>query len=182
MSTLLVLSALLGVGQTAKAAGPVLPLVYVTTSDQGSANDIKGRQESVKDLRAALSGKKKHFVLVDQAERADFVVDVIERTLTVPKVVFAPMQPGVTGPTSTGPSRAVHLRVTIVRGASDPTEFTNKGTAIESRGGWNSAADDIAKQLDKWIVDHTKASLLTKPFAPSPFVDGVADVPRLPPA
>jgi hypothetical protein len=153
---LLVLSALLGVGQAVKAAAPALPLVYVTTSDQGDTDDVKGRQQSVKDLRAALSDKKKHFVVVDQEARADFVVQVLERSTTIPKVLFTPMQPGVAGPVMTGPSRAVHLRVTLVQGASDPTEFTNKGTAIESRGGWNSAADDIAKQIDKWIVDHAK--------------------------
>jgi hypothetical protein len=156
MSMLLVLSALLGVGQAVKAAAPALPLVYVTTSDQGDTDDVKGRQQSVKDLRAALSDKKKHFVVVDQEARADFVVQVLERSTTIPKVLFTPMQPGVAGPVMTGPSRAVHLRVTLVQGASDPTEFTNKGTAIESRGGWNSAADDIAKQIDKWIVDHAK--------------------------
>jgi hypothetical protein len=156
MSMLLVLSALLGVGQAVKAAAPALPLVYVTTSDQGDTDDVKGRQQSVKDLRAALSDKKKHLVVVDQEARADFVVQVLERSTTIPKVLFTPMQPGVAGPVMTGPSRAVHLRVTLVQGASDPTEFTNKGTAIESRGGWNSAADDIAKQIDKWIVDHAK--------------------------
>jgi hypothetical protein len=162
MSMLLVLSALLGIGQAAKAAAPALPLVYVTTSDQGDTDDVKGRQQSVKDLRAALSDKKKHLVVVDQEARADFVVHVLERTTTIPKVLFTPMQPGVAGPVMTGPSRAVHLRVTIVQGGSDPTEFTNKGTAIESRGGWNSAADDIAKQIDKWIVDHAKKKPQTK--------------------
>jgi len=157
MSILLVVSALLWAGQTTRAAPPALPLVCVTTSDQGGANDLKGRQESVKDLRAALADKKKHLVVVDQEDRADFVVTVIERTTTIPKILFTPMQPGVTGPASTGPSHAVHLRVTIVRGSGDPTEFTNKGTAVESRGGWASAADDLAKQIDKWIVDHAKA-------------------------
>jgi hypothetical protein len=156
MSILLVVSALLWAGQTTKPAAPALPLVWVTTSDQGGADDLKGRQASVKDLRAALADKKKHLVVVDQEDRADFVVTVIERTTTIPKILFTPMQPGVAGPVSSGPSRAVHLRVTIVRGSSDPTEFTNKGTAIESRGGWGFAADDIAKQIDKWLVDHAK--------------------------
>lgn len=156
MFMLLVVSALHLVGQASKPAAPALPLVFVTTSDQGGTQDVKGRQESVKDLRAALGDKKKHLVVVDHEDRADLVVQIIERTTTIPKVVFTPMQPGVTGPASTGPSRAVHLRVTIVRGSSDPVEFTNKGTAIESRGGWNAAADDIAKQIDKWIVDHAK--------------------------
>ena len=158
MSILLV-SALLWAGQTPKATAPALPLVCVTTSDQGGADDLKGRQASVKDLRAALADKKKHLVVVDQEDRADFVVDVKERTTTTPKILFTPMEPGVAGPVASGPSRAVHLRVTIVRGASDPEIFTNKGTAIESRGGWKLAADDIAKQIDKWIVDHPKAGL-----------------------
>ena len=129
----------------------------VTTSDQGDSDDVKGRQESVKDLRAALADKKKHLVVVDQEDRADFVVEVLERTTSVPRVLFTPMEPGVAGPVSTGPSRAVHLRVAVVRGSSDPVEFTNKSTAIESRGGWNTAADDLAKQIDKWIVERMKA-------------------------
>ena len=163
MSILLVVSALLWAGQTAKAV-PALPRVYVTMSDTGGADDVKGRQESVKDLRAALSDKKKHLAVVDEKDRADFVVQVMERTTTTPKVLFTPMQPGVAGPVMTGPSRAVHLRVTIVHGTSDPTEFTNKGTAIESRGGWNFAAADIAKQIDKWIVDHAKPPVLAAPL------------------
>jgi hypothetical protein len=157
MSILLVVSALLWAGQAPKATAPALPLVCVTTNDQGGADDLKGRQESVKDLRAALADKKKHLVVVDQEDRADFVVHVMERTTTTPRILFTPMEPGVAGPVSSGPSRAVHLRVTIVRGSSDPEEFTNKGTAIESRGGWRFAADDLAKQIDKWIVDHAKA-------------------------
>ena len=153
MFTLLVVSALLLAGQSTK---PALPLVCITTSDEGDASDVKGRQESVKDLRADLASKKKDLVVVDEKDRADFVVEVLERTTSVPRVLFTPMEPGVAGPVSTGPTRAVHLRVTIVRGSSDPVEFTNKSTAIESKGGWNSAADDVAQQIDKWIVQRMK--------------------------
>jgi hypothetical protein len=32
--------------------------------------------------------------------------------------------------------------------------FANKNSPLESNGGWKSAADDVAKQIDKWIVDH----------------------------
>ena len=63
MSILLVLSALLLVGQTSKAAAPgaTSRLRFINeVADQGGADDVKGRQESVKDLRAALSDKKKH--------------------------------------------------------------------------------------------------------------------------
>ena len=154
MFTLLVVSALLLASQSTK---PALPLVCITTSDDGDASDVKGRQESVKDLRTDLASKKKDLVVVDEKDRADFVVEVLERTTSVPRVLFTPMEPGVAGPVSTGPTRAVHLRVTIVRGSGDPVEFTNKSTAIESRGGWNSAADDVAKQIDKWIVERMKA-------------------------
>jgi hypothetical protein len=157
MSILLVVATLLWSGQAPQATAPALPLVWVTTSDQGTADDIKGREASVKDLRTALADNKKHLVVAEQEDRADFVVKVVERTTTIPKILFTPMQPGVAGPIASGPSHAVHLRVTIVQGSSDPVEFTNKGSAIESRGGWRSAADDIAKQIDKWIVEHAKA-------------------------
>jgi hypothetical protein len=55
----------------------------------------------------------------------------------------------------------VHLRVRLT--CSDgAVAFANKNTAIEQNSGWKSAADDIAKQVDKWIVDHSKQILATR--------------------
>ena len=84
----------------------------------------------------------------------------MERTGDVtPKVHYAPPQPGVAGPVPTGPSRAVHLRVTLVQGSSDPNGSSgNKGIGRSNRGragtyGWTTIT---VKQIDKRIVDHPK--------------------------
>jgi len=69
MFTLLVVSALLLASQSTK---PALPLVCITTSDEGDASDVKGRQESVKDSAGRLASKKKDLVVVDEKDRADF--------------------------------------------------------------------------------------------------------------
>jgi hypothetical protein len=124
-----------------------LPRVYVSTDPAGDKNDLRDRQQSVKDLRGALASKKKTLVVSDSEERSDITVEVIDRATTVPKVRIGVAPPG-------GPARAVHLRVRLTRGSEDPVEFTNTNTVIETSGGWTAAADDIAKQIEKWIAGH----------------------------
>src|SRR6185295_3237387 len=101
-----------------------LPRVYVSTSERGEGSELANRQQSVKDLRKALAGKKKTLTLSDDEERSDITVEVMERTTTVPRVRFGP-------PSRGGPSRAAHLRVKLTRGNDDPIQFTNKNTAFE---------------------------------------------------
>ena len=137
--------------------------VYAHTDDAGDVPARDARRESLKDLRTALTGKKKDLILVNTEDEADVLVEVVDRTTTIPKVVFGPVtsssQPS-SGMSAASPVRAVHLRVTLTyRG--DPVIFTNKAALLESTGGWRSAADDIAKQVDKWIVDH-RAEILAK--------------------
>jgi hypothetical protein len=141
--------AALPAGQT---PAPALPRVYITTAVRGAEADLRDRQQSVKDLRSALAGKKKDLVLVD-TDDADYIIDVVDRSFTVPKIAFMPPprpgQPGI----DASPARAVHLRVALRHGTDDPIDFTNKSTYLESGGGWKAAADEIAKQIDKWLVD-----------------------------
>jgi hypothetical protein len=47
--------------------------------------------------------------------------------------------------------RVVRLKVQVTRG-DDKTEFTNKNTPFENNNGWESAADDVAKQIEKWML------------------------------
>jgi len=124
-----------------------LPRVYVSTSERGEGSELANRQQSVKDLKKALSGKKKTLTLSDDEERSDITVEVMDRTTSVPRVRFGP-------PSRGGPSRAAHLRVKLTRGNNDPIQFTNKNTAFEDTGGWEAAAEDIAKQIEKWIFGH----------------------------
>ena len=124
-----------------------LPRVYVSTSERGEGSELANRQQSVKDLRKALAGKKKTLTLSDDEERSDITVEVMDRTTSVPRVRFGP-------PSRGGPSRAAHLRVKLTRGNDDPIQFTNKNTVFEDTGGWEAAAEDIAKQIEKWIFGH----------------------------
>jgi hypothetical protein len=39
----------------------------------------------------------------------------------------------------------------------DPSEITNKNRPNETASGWKSAADDVAKQIEKWIADRREA-------------------------
>jgi hypothetical protein len=124
-----------------------LPRVFVTTSERGEGAELANRRQSVKDLRAALAGKKKTLTLTEDEDRADITIEVMDRTTSVPRVRIGLASPG-------GPSRAARLRVKLTRGNDDPVEFTNKNTAFEDLRGWESAADDIAKQIEKWIFGH----------------------------
>jgi hypothetical protein len=145
-----------GQAPTGQAPAPARVVrVFVHTDDLGDAPELAGRRDSVKDLRDALAGKKKTVAIVSERDRADVVVEVVDRAVTIPKVVFG-VAPAA-GPAGTGPARpakAVHLRVKLAYGEKDELPFANKNAPIESSGGWKAAAEDIAKQLDKWIAAH----------------------------
>jgi hypothetical protein len=142
-------------------APPQLVRVCVVTDDLGDAPELAGRRESVKDLRKALADKKKTVTIVSEKDRADIVVEVVDRAVTIPKFVFGGGGPA-SGPTGAGPARpakAVHLRVKLTYGEKGELPFTNKNAPIESSGGWQAAAEDISKQLDKWIAAHREELL-----------------------
>ena len=140
--------------QTSQAAqtNPGLIRVIVHTDDGGDPAERAARRESVKDLTDALADRKKTIAIVTDEDLADLAIEVLDRSLTVPRVVFGvgarPGQP----PGGTAPMRAVVLRVELTW-ASEPFEFRNKNTVAETRPGWKSAADDLAKQIDKWIAE-----------------------------
>jgi hypothetical protein len=127
---------------------PALPRVYVHTGETGDPSELRERQASVKDLRAGFARKKKDLLVVDDEARADFDVEVVDRTTVVPKIRI-----GLTPPGAGGPARLVHLRVKLTHG-DESMEFTNKNTAYDVMNGWSSAADDIVRQIDQWIVLH----------------------------
>lgn len=162
MASLLLVFTLLGMtGQATTASGqpdPRLIRVFVVTADGGHPDERAARRESLDHLATALSGQKKGTVLtvVDAESKADVVVDVIQRSVTVPKVVFGlgPSRSGGGSSPSMNPqTRHALLHVTLHMAAgSDRVEFKNRNRAIESEQGWTSAAADIAKQLEKWIA------------------------------
>jgi len=137
-------------------APPASVRIYVYTDAKGEGAELASRRESVKDLRAALA-EKKGLIQADTEGAALVVIEVAERTTTIPKFAFgSPLPPGQrTGvPAAATPVvREVHLHVKLTwRDAV--FAFTNKSSPAETGAGWRLAASDVAKQLDKWITDH----------------------------
>ncbi len=161
-SFLLVLAFVGGAAQApAAVAQPASHLirVYLQTADGGHPDELAARRESLDQLATALAGQKKGTVLtiVDAESKADVVVDIIQRSITVPKVVFG-LGPSRSGggqsPSMNSPTRHATLHVTLAMASgSDRVEFKNKNRALDSARGWKTAADDIAKQIEKWIAD-----------------------------
>lgn len=163
MSSLLLF--LLALGQTGQPPmapaqpDPRIIRVYVITADGGHPDELAARRASVAHLAASIAGQKKGTVLavVDAESKADLVVDVIQRSIDVPKVVFGlgpSRSGGASSPSMNPQTRHAVLHVTLHMAAgSDRVEFKNKSRSIESERGWKSAADDIAKQIEKWIAD-----------------------------
>lgn len=138
-------------GAVQSQPNPSLVRVFVQTDDRGEARELAARRESVRDVAAALAGKKKSIVVVDDEEKADVVVEILERGVTVPKVVIGigarPGQP----PGMTGPLRVVVLRATLTFD-DEPIAFVNKNKPAETGRGWKSAAEDLGAQMEKWIA------------------------------
>lgn len=153
-------------GQSRSGAPPVDPAlirVFVHTEDSGHPSELAARQQSVKDLTAALAGKKKVLAIVPQEESADVVVEVRGLSVTVPKVAFGiPARPGEPAG-GAAMARKVQLAVGVrPPPALDGEAFKNKNSPLESPLGWKQAADDIAKQIEKWIADRRAAIIAAR--------------------
>lgn len=144
---------------------PQLIRVHVRTDDGGVPEELAARRDSVKHLATAIASQKKGkvMIIVDSDDRADVVVDVVDRGVRIPKVVIGlggmGSQPGRPAPLP-APTRVVQLRVTTrLANGGDPVELTNKNRAVSSASGWKSAAEDLAKQVEKWVAD-SRATIL----------------------
>jgi hypothetical protein len=127
-----------------------LPRVYVYTDKSADDRAVTQREESVKDLRDVFAGRKKVLTLTDDQDKADVTVEVLERATMVPKVRIGILPPNSGAPGANVPQRTVRLKVRATRG-DEKVEFTNKNTPFENDRGWTAAADDVAKQVEKWI-------------------------------
>jgi hypothetical protein len=145
----------------ARQSDPALIRVYIE-----EAVGFPEAQQSGKDLAAALAGRKKLITIVDDEDKADVVIEIDERTTVVPKIVIGlgprPGQPS--NPAAMGPSREVRLRVKATLSHADESrEITNKNRANDNPGGWRSAAEDVAKQLEKWLNERRAKTLAARP-------------------
>jgi hypothetical protein len=141
-------------GEAAAQADPKLVRVYVSTTPAGSAEDSAARRESVAQLKVVFGAKKKEVVVAEDEEKADVAIDVVGREMSTPKIVIG-LGPRPGQPTTQSPSRLVHLRVELEAPRLETTlQFENKTRIYDTGPGWKSAADDVAKQILKWIADN----------------------------
>jgi hypothetical protein len=128
--------------------------VFVQTDEIGG--DLTARQASVTDLTAVLSTKKKLFLVVDDEEKAEVIVDILDRTVDTPKIVIGiGARPGMPPGSAVSPARAVRLRASVKYG--EQTEIlANKNSPLENQRGWKSAAEDLATQIERWVTARTK--------------------------
>ena len=160
----LLLSVSLGATQqpATPAPDPKLIRVHVQTDEGGDPIELEARRDSVKHLSVAVAEKKKAMVVVSSVSDADVFVNVKERGFTVPKVVIG-LSGGMGSPSgrpgpASQPVRIAQLRVTLqIAGDTNPTAIANKNRVNENESGWKSAANDVVKQLEKWIDDHREA-------------------------
>ena len=150
-------------GSATTQADAKLVRVFIHTEDRGEPRELASRLESVKHLTAALGSKKNAFVMINEEDPADVVIDVRGRALTVPKVVIGiGARPG-DPPGGAAMARVVQLSVSVdAQRLGDEEEFKNKNAPVESQMGWKSAADDIAKQIEKWIADRRLAIIAAR--------------------
>ena len=148
--------------QTPSPTDASLIRVRIDTDPGGIPDELAARRESVAHLLAAVrANKKSGIVIVTRPDDpTDVIVDVADRGVTVPKVVVG-LNGGTGSPNGRMPTnavRVVQLRVTVTLARDvDPVEIKNKNHPNETTSGWQSAAEDIAKQLDKWIAEHRDA-------------------------
>ena len=129
--------------------------IFVQTDESGVAEELAARKTSAKDLSESLASHKKLFVVVDDEDKSEMQVEVLGRGLTVPKVVFGiGTRPGESG-IGNAPTKHAELRIRVTVTSSDLTaDLKNKNKANDNPRGWKSAADDLANQLDKWVLEH----------------------------
>jgi hypothetical protein len=162
---------LLSLSQTGTSqADPSLIRVYVDT--RAGVGDAAALSQSAKDLTAALAGKKKLFTIVEDEDKADVALEVQERTVTVPKIVIGIGSGPGSNPASTAPVREGRLHVggSLVH-ADESIEIRRKNRVNDHPGGWKSAAEDIVKQVEKWVSARRAKILAARPkTAPFPGV------------
>lgn len=145
---LLVAPALDAIQKTAPTVDPLLVRVYVITDDGGVPDELADRQQSVKDLVNALGSKKKTLVVIEDEDAADVVLDVLGRGLNTPRIVI-----GLTGRPGQprGPVRTAMLQIRFAQG-DETALVANKNKPNATAGGWKSAAENIADQVEKLIA------------------------------
>lgn len=134
-------------GAQTPAAAPSPNLIRVWVDSD--SDDIKELETSIKDLGVAVNARKKSLVTVDDEDKADVTVHVVQRKVEVPKVVIGlGPRPGETPGMQTVKTGKLQVQL---RFGDMQVSLENKNKTYDTPAGWRSAAEDLAGQIDKWV-------------------------------
>jgi hypothetical protein len=161
----------LGHGHSQTTVDPTLIRVYVHTAEGGHEEELAARRASRKDLTTALASKKKLIVIVEDEDTADVSLEILGRSIDVPRVVIGLAgRPGE--PPSPGLVRLGTLNVSLGSGPVTLT-LSNKNRTNDNPGGWKSAAENIADQTEKWVREHRESILKRRQIGTRSVVRGL---------
>jgi hypothetical protein len=146
MKTSLLLVAAFALCPAVVAAQTRIP-IFVTSvgASDGLTDPNKENQDTMKDLRDSLKGRK-GIVLTERREDAAIVLVVQGREKA--QLTVSPLS-GILG---TGPSRDCIVRVKFLyKGTETEMSGSANGGALMSGGAWGKAAGKVAKQIEQWI-------------------------------
>lgn len=136
-------SAIVGLSaETQKASGgPPVP-VFVTSvgAANGFTDPNKDNQDTMKDLRDSIKGKKS-LTLVDRREDAAIVLTVMNR------------EKAQTTASVFGAARDCIVRIKFIfKDFETEMSASAQGGTVSSGGAWGKAAGKVAKQVEEWVV------------------------------
>jgi len=134
-----------------KVGSPVRVFITSVGAANGFTDPNKDNQDTMKDLRDSLKGRKA-VVVTDKRDEATIVLVVMSREKA---------QATATG---FGVGRDCTVRVKFIFKDSE-TEMSGSaaGGALTSGGAWSKAAGKVAKQVEEWII--ANRAKLTEPAA-----------------
>ncbi len=136
--------------------------VYLKAPDASGFVDetTKGQRDTFADLSARLA-KKKQLKVVESAEQADVVLEILDRDIkdtggSSTSTVRAPT--GLLSSTSKDTTKAVTIQLSA---GTYRTTFT--GTADQLIGAWKYIAGKLADSVEKWAKENASQVLATRP-------------------
>ena len=130
---------------------PSLIRVFVETSELGHEDEQAARRSSVAELAQAIKGKKKSLTIVSEKDQGDITVRIIQRVVDTPKFVVGLGPRAGQPPGGAPPLRTAKLRADLHFGEVK-LSLESKVKAYDNPSGWKGAAEDLADQIDKWVV------------------------------
>ena len=141
-----VLLAVLAIVASVAAQSKAVP-IFVTSvgAVDGMTDPNKENQDTMKDLRDSLKGRKG---IVLAPRREDAIIVLVVQSREKAQLTVSPLS-GILG---TGPSRDCTVRVKFIYKDTE-TEMSGSanGGALMSGGAWSKAAGKVAKQVEQWI-------------------------------